>query len=43
MLIVLVGIGPKVSQSVLTAALLFGFKDVLYDIMVAARRRGIKK
>ncbi|KAF7510261.1 hypothetical protein GJ744_006957 [Endocarpon pusillum] len=33
------GIGPKVSQSVLTAAFLFAFKDVLYDMTVAARRR----
>ncbi|PGH16560.1 hypothetical protein AJ79_01666 [Helicocarpus griseus UAMH5409] len=36
------GIGPKVSQSVLTAAFLFAFKDVLYDSMVALRRRGVK-
>jgi solute carrier family 25 (peroxisomal adenine nucleotide transporter), member 17 len=33
------GIGPKVSQSVLTAAFLFAFKDVLYDMIIAARRR----
>lgn len=33
------GLVPKVSQSVLTAAFLFAFKDVLYDSMVAARRR----
>jgi solute carrier family 25 (peroxisomal adenine nucleotide transporter), member 17 len=33
------GIGPKVSQSVLTAAFLFAFKDVLYEAIVAARRR----
>lgn len=33
------GIGPKVSQSVLTAAFLFAFKDVLYDMIVAARRK----
>ncbi|EXJ92240.1 hypothetical protein A1O3_00790 [Capronia epimyces CBS 606.96] len=33
------GIAPKVSQSVLTAAFLFAFKDVLYDLTVAARRR----
>lgn len=33
------GIVPKVSQSVLTAAFLFAFKDVLYDAMVAAKRR----
>jgi solute carrier family 25 (peroxisomal adenine nucleotide transporter), member 17 len=37
---VLAGILPKVSQSTLTAAFLFAFKDVLYDLMVAARRRG---
>lgn len=36
------GIVPKVSQSVLTAAFLFAFKDVLYDSMVAARRK-VKK
>lgn len=33
------GLVPKVSQSVLTAAFLFAFKDVLYDSMVAARRK----
>jgi adenine nucleotide transporter 17 len=33
------GITPKVSQSVLTAAFLFAFKDVLYEYTVAARRR----
>jgi adenine nucleotide transporter 17 len=33
------GIGPKISQSVLTAAFLFAFKDVLYELTVAARRR----
>ncbi|KAK5463027.1 hypothetical protein LTS15_002739 [Exophiala xenobiotica] len=33
------GITPKVSQSVLTAAFLFAFKDVLYDMTVAARRK----
>jgi len=31
------GIGPKVCQSVLTAALLFGFKDVLYRETVKLR------
>lgn len=31
------GIGPKVSQSVLTAALLFAFKDVLYEQTVRLR------
>lgn len=34
------GIGPKVTQSAITAAFLFAFKDVLYDMMVSARRRG---
>ncbi|KAL2013417.1 hypothetical protein VTN00DRAFT_942 [Thermoascus crustaceus] len=34
------GIGPKVSQSAITAAFLFAFKDVLYDLMVTARKRG---
>ncbi|RMZ90057.1 hypothetical protein DV736_g2725, partial [Chaetothyriales sp. CBS 134916] len=33
------GVVPKVSQSVLTAAFLFAFKDVLYDFTVAARQR----
>ncbi|ETI24637.1 hypothetical protein G647_04006 [Cladophialophora carrionii CBS 160.54] len=33
------GIVPKVSQSVLTAAFLFAFKDVLYEWTVAARRK----
>ncbi|KIW99306.1 uncharacterized protein Z519_00969 [Cladophialophora bantiana CBS 173.52] len=33
------GLVPKVSQSVLTAAFLFAFKDVLYDMTVAARRK----
>ncbi|OJD11119.1 hypothetical protein AJ78_08043 [Emergomyces pasteurianus Ep9510] len=37
------GIGPKVSQSVLTAAFLFAFKDVLYDSMAALRRRSFRK
>ncbi|KAJ4306662.1 hypothetical protein N0V88_000026 [Collariella sp. IMI 366227] len=31
------GIGPKVTQSVLTAALLFAFKDVLYEHSVRLR------
>lgn len=31
------GIGPKVSQSVITAAFLFYFKDALYDMTVKAR------
>ncbi|KAK4940700.1 hypothetical protein LTR10_019210 [Elasticomyces elasticus] len=33
------GITPKVSQSVLTAAFLFAFKDVLYDMTIKARQR----
>ncbi|KAK6954904.1 hypothetical protein Daesc_002533 [Daldinia eschscholtzii] len=40
------GIGPKVTQSVLTAAFLFAFKDVLYEQTVRLRgamaRRAIK-
>ncbi|PYH79623.1 peroxisomal membrane protein Pmp47 [Aspergillus uvarum CBS 121591] len=34
------GIGPKVTQSAITAAFLFGFKDVLYEAMVSIRKRG---
>ncbi|RMJ21004.1 Peroxisomal membrane protein PMP47A [Aspergillus sp. HF37] len=38
------GIGPKVTQSAITAAFLFAFKDVLYNMMVSARkRRAIRK
>ncbi|OOF94438.1 hypothetical protein ASPCADRAFT_7123 [Aspergillus carbonarius ITEM 5010] len=33
------GIGPKVTQSAITAAFLFAFKDVLYDFMVSIRKR----
>ncbi|KAL3470401.1 mitochondrial carrier domain-containing protein [Aspergillus californicus] len=33
------GIGPKVTQSAITAAFLFAFKDVLYDSIVSVRRR----
>lgn len=33
------GIGPKVTQSVITAAFLFAFKDALYDWSVKLRRR----
>ena len=33
------GIGPKVTQSVITAALLFAFKDVLYTASVRARQK----
>ena len=32
------GIGPKVTQSVITAAFLFAFKDALYEASVRARR-----
>lgn len=34
----LIGIGPKVTQSVLTAAFLFAFKDVLYEQTVRLRQ-----
>jgi adenine nucleotide transporter 17 len=37
------GIGSKVTQSVITAAFLFAFKDALYDQSVALRRRLAKK
>ncbi|KAH9845235.1 peroxisomal membrane protein PMP47B-like [Teratosphaeria destructans] len=37
------GIGPKVTQSVLTAAFLFAFKDVLYEATVKARKAVAKK
>lgn len=37
------GIGPKVTQSVLTAALLFAFKDVLYEQSVRLRGTMAKK
>ncbi|KAL8995047.1 MAG: hypothetical protein Q9169_005146 [Polycauliona sp. 2 TL-2023] len=33
------GIGPKVTQSVITAAFLFSFKDALYDASVQLRRK----
>ncbi len=33
------GIGPKVTQSVITTAFLFAFKDVLYDMIIKARQR----
>ncbi|CAK7273303.1 hypothetical protein SEPCBS57363_005586 [Sporothrix epigloea] len=38
------GIGPKVTQSVLTAALLFAFKDVLYNqtVLLRSRARAIR-
>lgn len=34
-----IGIGPKVTQSVITAAFLFAFKDALYEASVKLRRR----
>lgn len=37
------GIGPKVTQSVLTAALLFAFKDVLYEQTVRLRRASARR
>ncbi|KAL1838196.1 hypothetical protein VTJ49DRAFT_2953 [Mycothermus thermophilus] len=37
------GIGPKVTQSVLTAAFLFAFKDVLYEYSVRLRASVAKK
>ncbi|KAK2000227.1 mitochondrial carrier [Colletotrichum falcatum] len=37
------GIGPKVTQSVLTAAFLFAFKDVLYEQTVKLRSIASKK
>lgn len=40
---VAVGIGPKITQSVITAAFLFAFKDALYDLSVQARRKVPKK
>ncbi|MCJ1374938.1 hypothetical protein MMC20_006171 [Loxospora ochrophaea] len=33
------GIGPKVTQSVITAAFLFAFKDALYDMIIQLRKR----
>jgi len=37
------GIAPKVTQSVLTAAFLFAFKDILYAATIKARRRIAQK
>ncbi|GJD01616.1 Peroxisomal membrane protein pmp47b [Colletotrichum higginsianum IMI 349063] len=37
------GIGPKVTQSVLTAAFLFAFKDVLYEQTIKLRTLAAKK
>jgi adenine nucleotide transporter 17 len=33
------GIGPKVTQSVITAAFLFAFKDALYTMTINARKK----
>jgi len=35
------GIGPKIVQSVITAAFLFAFKDALYDLSVAMRAKAV--
>ncbi|KAF2268940.1 mitochondrial carrier [Lojkania enalia] len=37
------GIGPKVTQSVITAAFLFAFKDALYAMTVNARKKVARK
>jgi adenine nucleotide transporter 17 len=37
------GIGPKVTQSVLTAAFLFAFKDALYAQTVKLRQARLAK
>jgi adenine nucleotide transporter 17 len=37
------GVVPKVTQSVLTAAFLFAFKDVLYEMIVKARKNAQAK
>jgi len=37
------GVGAKVTQSVVTAAFLFAFKDALYEASVRARRRSLAK
>ncbi|PWY79544.1 mitochondrial carrier [Aspergillus heteromorphus CBS 117.55] len=33
------GIAPKVTQSAITAAFLFAFKDVLYDLIISIRKK----
>jgi hypothetical protein len=38
-LLTVAGIGPKVTQSVITAAFLFAFKDALYAYTIAARKK----
>lgn len=37
------GIGPKMAQSVITAAFLFAFKDALYDASLKLRQNGTLK
>lgn len=37
------GIAPKVTQSVITAAFLFAFKDAFYEASVRARRTSLAK
>lgn len=37
------GIGPKVTQSVITAAFLFAFKDALYEMTIKARTKIAQK
>ena len=37
------GIGPKITQSVITAAFLFAFKDALYDAILKFRRSAAAK
>jgi adenine nucleotide transporter 17 len=39
LMLMVAGIGPKVTQSVITAAFLFAFKDALYAYTIAARRK----
>lgn len=39
LILTVAGIGPKVTQSVLTAAFLFAFKDALYNATIKARRQ----
>lgn len=42
MLMSAAGIVPKVTQSVLTAAFLFAFKDVLYEQTIKLRQKAVK-
>lgn len=39
MLMEIAGYGPKVTQSVITAAFLFAFKDLIYEQSVKARKK----